>query len=110
MARKRISRQVASAKRKINKLTEENETLKKTVSRLYKRSTRKSKDSSANSVPAMPRVEEQQSVNALTPRRRTDKEIRDSGASPSTLPKPIKRKLLASSIEHGGTRTWGYHG
>ena len=98
MARKRISRQVASAKRKINKLTEENETFKKTVSWLYKRSTQKSKDSSDNSVPVMPRVEEQQSADALTPRRRTDKEIRDSGASPSMLPKPIRRKLLAANL------------
>ena len=98
MARKRISRQVTSAKRKINKLTEENETLKKTVSWLYKRSTRKSKDSSASSVPVMSRVEEQQSADALTPRRRTDKEIRDSGASPSMLPKPIRRKLLAANL------------
>ena len=46
----------------------------------------------------MPRVEEQQSADALTPRRRTDKEIRDSGASPSTLPKPIRRKLLAANL------------
>ena len=98
MARKRISRQVASAKRKINKLTEENETLKKTVSRLYKRSTRKSKYSSASSVPVRPPVEEQQSADALTPRKRTDKEIRDSGASPSTLPKPVRRKLLEANL------------
>ena len=46
----------------------------------------------------MPRVEEQQSATALTPRRRMDKEIRDSGASPSTLPQPIRRKRLAANL------------
>ena len=47
MAKKRINRQVASAKRTINKLSEENKRLKETTAKLYKRVSRQG-DSTAS--------------------------------------------------------------
>lgn len=108
MARKRISRQVASLNRKLKKVSAEKEEFRTQNERLKKRLQRTNKksgssdnmtltDSGSTSSPDL-NDGQTTSTPALTPRRKTMEEIRSSGISPSTLPKPIRRKLLASNI------------
>ena len=102
MAKKRINRQVASAKRTINKLAEENKRLKKTTAKLYKRVSRQegstASDATQENEHSPSSVSPFSSPATLTPKRRTDQEIKSYGISSSTCPKPLRRKLLASNI------------
>ena len=94
--------------RKLKKASQENEELRKHQERLKKRLQRINQRSgssgtlvSANSQStSTPDLADSHSTSTplLTPRRETMDEIRSSGISPRTLPKPIRKKLLASNI------------
>ena len=98
---------LADRKRKaVEKLQDENKKLKRKTERLYKQLQRKKKKNSttsfrtttlsassiSGSTSESPSFQSQS--EATTPRSKVDAEIRDSGVSPSVIPKPIRNKLL----------------
>ena len=93
----------ASLNRKLKKVTSENEELKVQKERYRKRLQRINGQNtfvlSCSSVSAEETDEfPSASTEVLTPRCKTMGEIRATGVSPRNLPKPIRRKLLASNI------------
>ena len=98
MAKKRVNRQVASLNRKLKKVISENEELKVQKERYRKRLQRINlQNTSVLSCSSVSTEETDESTSTstdvLTPRPKTMGEIRATG-----IPKPIRRKLLASNI------------
>ncbi|VDI32445.1 Hypothetical predicted protein [Mytilus galloprovincialis] len=106
--RKRISRQVAKCNREIERLKGENintqrkyKTVSKRYERLVKRTTQnKSSENvgqdkeTGNDGPSSSKS----GTEKLTPRKRTYKELRDEGLSPSKIPKIVKNKLVLANL------------
>ena len=101
-SRKR-ERLLADRRRKaVEKLQDENKKLKRKTERLYKQLQRKKKknlttpfrtttlSASSTSGSTSESSSFQSQSEATTPRSKVDAEIRDSGVSPSVIPKPIK--------------------
>lgn len=87
--RKRVSRALSKAHRKITNLESDNKKLKAKTWRLEKklqRSKASSRRAKANN--------QLSSQAAITPKSKTRKELRDSGLSPRSVPKEIRKKLL----------------
>ncbi|VDI22192.1 Hypothetical predicted protein [Mytilus galloprovincialis] len=111
--RKRISRQVAKCNREIERLKGENintqrkyKTVSKRYERLVKRTTQNKSsenvgqdketgnDTHGNDGPSSSKS----GTEKLTPRKRTYKELRDEGLSPSKIPKIVKNKLVLANL------------
>ncbi|XP_071138720.1 splicing regulatory glutamine/lysine-rich protein 1-like [Mytilus edulis] len=111
--RKRISRQVAKCNREIERLKGENintqrkyKTVSKRYERLVKRTTQNKpsenvgqdketgNDTHGNDGPSSSKS----GIEKLTPRKRTYKELRDEGLSPSKIPKIVKNKLVLANL------------
>jgi hypothetical protein len=91
--RKRIGRVTSKQNRYIEKLKHDNQMLWKRYRTACKRYERKIQRISKPIVPATRMLN-----NELTPRKRTEEELRDSGISPSQLPQKIRKKVLLANI------------
>ena len=90
----------------MEKLQDENKNLKRNTERLCKQLQRKKKNNltisskttslsaSSTSGSTSKSSSFQNQSEATTPRSKVDAEMRDSGFSPSVIPKPIRNKLL----------------
>ncbi|XP_067662907.1 uncharacterized protein [Haliotis asinina] len=95
--RTRISRISARQRKQINKLTAMNRDLMRKYKRVSKKYERTMKNMTAVQIDPVASKSSESSSN-VTPRKRTDGELRNSGISPSKLPKVIVKKLLLANV------------